>query len=147
MYCYLKRPKISHKLPRIALSVCKRYGRNISLNYFPSTSDFHFIWQHSLSICTTHVCVYVCHNKTRRGSTDKTIFAPIPRVVKRVFFNKELAHHRPLFLFIFVLVASQLKCQIHNLNYINWKSIDVVHGIRTRGHRLVDADDSIELWW
>ena len=34
----------------------------------------------------------------------------------------------------------------YNFN-TNWKSVDGVLGIRTRGRRMVGADETTELWW
>ena len=50
------------------------------------------------------------------------------------------------FMFIYVISTFQFKWQIYNLNYLNWKSLDVVFGIWTRGRRMVGADNSTELW-
>ena len=35
----------------------------------------------------------------------------------------------------------------YNVNNTNWKSIDGVLSIRTRGHRMVGADETSELFW
>ena len=35
---------------------------------------------------------------------------------------------------------------MNNFNYINWKSVDVVLGIRTQARRMVGADNATELW-
>ena len=49
-----------------------------------------------------------------------------------------MSQSRPLFVYFFVLFIAQFK--------YNFKSIDVVLGIRNRGCRMVDADGSIDMW-
>ena len=53
--------------------------------------------------------------------------------------------HSARFLFIFVRSNSKDNYWL-NENHINWKSINVLLGIRTWGRRIVGIDDSTELW-
>ena len=65
-------------------------------------------------------------------------------------------HHVVSFSFIFFknrpISASFISFRIpiqmkkYNLNYINWKNVDGVHGIRTRGRRMLGTDNSTKLW-
>ena len=77
-----------------------------------------------------------------KASTLTTRQQPLPNWF--VSFLKKWAN-LSLFLFIFVLFTFQFKWQIYILNNINWKSIDGVLGIRTRGGRAEGADESTEL--
>ena len=56
-------------------------------------------------------------------------------------FIKILTNHG---LFWFIFVHSLLYYQFNNTN---WKMVDAVFGIQTRGRRMVDVDETTELWW
>ena len=54
-------------------------------------------------------------------------------------FLKKMGQSRPLFC-LFSFFSS------YNFNNTNWKSIDGVLGIGTRGRRMVGTDETTELW-
>ena len=71
--------------------------------------------------------------------TFKTSDLNIQTLRRAYYFFK----HGPIpasFSLIFVPFTPQI-------NYKLKKSVDVVYGNRTRGHRMVGADETTELWW